>query len=292
MQQSVPEPGFLILSVFPRRLSPQRLLSACGLEAACRCAKNPGLNSGGPQPVPFPFFHLLSWSIGLCKESRAQKPNSRFCSLTSLPYLLLTNRTRRERERNLTKTDPGTLKTVSTGLTLRRGGSNLRIYTATCTPDCNTCITGDSWPTLLLSLYSKTSRWAYEYWTSIFPLTIGPWSVLHCMKSLGPSRLCISKSRIVTTRWPGKYNLAFPAQRRDVCLDVSLWLWSFLVIVSTPSDQSSSEMFKLTQTVGAGVISSALPAIACFHLPCFCIPFSKHYLLQNNFEVSKTSIWW
>lgn len=218
MQQSVPEPGFLILSVLPRRLSPQRLLSACGLEAACRCAKNPGLNSGGPRPVPFPFFHLLSWSIGLCKESRAQKPNSRFCSLTSLPYLLLTNRTRRERERNLTKTDPGTLKTVSTGLTLRRGGSNLRIYTATCTPDCNTCITGDSWPTLLLSLYSKTSRWAYEYWTSIFPLTIGPWSVLHCMKSLGPSRLCISKSRIVTTRWPGKVQPGFPCSEKGSLL--------------------------------------------------------------------------
>lgn len=131
MQQSVLEPGFLILSVLPRRLSwvpwapPQRLLSACGLEAACRCAKNPGLNSGGPGPVPFPFFYLLSWSIGLCKESRAQKPNSHFCSLTCLPYLLLTNRTRRERERDLTKTDPGTLKTVSTGLTLRRGGATL-----------------------------------------------------------------------------------------------------------------------------------------------------------------------
>lgn len=40
------------------------------------------------------------------------------------------------------------------------------------------------------------------------------------------------------------------------------------------------------------VISSAHPEIACFHLPCFCIPFSKHCLLQNNFEVSKMPIWW
>lgn len=107
-----------------------------------------------PASAP-PPPHPQSWAMGLCKGSRAQKPSSHLCHPDSFTGLCCWQREQEGRVREATETGPRTLKTLSPGLILRSGGRNLRIYTATCTPGCNTCFTGDLSSTLLSSLYSS-----------------------------------------------------------------------------------------------------------------------------------------
>lgn len=119
-------------------------------------------------------------------------------------------------------------------------------------------------PTLLISLYSETSRWAYEYLTGISPPSTGPCSVLHCMKSLQSSPSSIGKSRTGTTRRPEKDSLALPAQRGTVCFGC------FTQVVKFLGDRLSSfrpkSLWKVQvdpARVRDGAISPAYPELSC-----------------------------
>ena len=163
--------------------------------------------------------------------------------------------------------------------------------------------TSDLWPTLLISLCLRTSGHMCEYFTSIFPLAHGlislkpasfwpagrTWSGLHCMKSL--QSFSPTNEQVQGQNYQGseKYPMAFPAQRRTGCFG------HFNLVVKFFRDCLSPFRPQFfwnvdPDRVRSGVVSSAYPEISCFHPSCFCIPFSKHYLLQNNSEVSEKLI--
>lgn len=110
--------------------------------AAYHSSQHPALSNGGPQPAA-PFSCLRSWAVRLHRAGRARKPAIPAIPDSSALSLLLAKRTRGEANRDLTKTDSDTLARVPPGLSLRRGGRKLRIYTATCTPDWKICFTSD-----------------------------------------------------------------------------------------------------------------------------------------------------
>lgn len=109
-----------------------------------------------PSLPPLPISCLVFMGVGVCRESGTQNQSFQL-SLTPLPYFCCWRMEQERVRERVSEVDPRTLWTMSPGLSLGRGGRNLRIYTATCTPDCKVGFTGGLWLTLSISLYLQMS---------------------------------------------------------------------------------------------------------------------------------------